>query len=326
MKIEQRTWVEKHRPEKLDDVVGNDRAINVLKDALDDDFTDHFLLSGPAGTGKTTSVQAFAREKYGDDWNSNLIELNASDDRGIDIVRNVIKNEAREAPTAGHDYKIIFLDEADSLTKDAQSALRRVMEQYSDQTVFFLSVNYLNKVIDPIQSRCSILPYNRLDDAEVEEILMNIIEREGMSYDEKAIEKIVEYVDGDGRNAVRNLQLSTVDGEVTLETLNLFDIHPDYKDIQEVIDHAVNGRLDQAIDMSHSEIIPDVIDYSKLCRDLMSIIRYNDTIHDDVRWFLISRIGQLEVNIVEGASPEVQVNSFLAESPVAQNSSIPNYQ
>ncbi|MFW6265549.1 MAG: AAA family ATPase, partial [Halanaeroarchaeum sp.] len=149
----QEIWVEKYRPERLADVVGHEDIIDRVESYVARDDLPHLLFSGPAGTGKTATASAIAKELYGDDWRENFLELNASDERGIDVVRDRIKNFAR-ASFGGYNYRIIFLDEADALTSDAQSALRRTMEQFSNNTRFILSCNYSSKIIDPIQSRC----------------------------------------------------------------------------------------------------------------------------------------------------------------------------
>ena len=151
-------WIEKYRPRSLSQIVGQEAITSRLKGYVEKKDLPHLLFSGPAGVGKTTSSVAIAQEIYGEKWKENFLELNASDERGIDVVRNRIKNFARSS-FGKYDYKIIFLDEADSLTKDAQSALRRTMEQFSHNTRFILSCNYSNRIIDPIQSRCAVFRF-----------------------------------------------------------------------------------------------------------------------------------------------------------------------
>jgi DNA polymerase III gamma/tau subunit len=145
-------WTEKHRPDTLSEVVGQENIVDRLEAFVENDEVPHMLFAGPAGTGKTTSAIALAKDLYGDEWKQNFMETNASDERGIDVVREKIKNFAR-TKSIGADYKIIFLDEADALTSDAQQALRRTMEQFSDNCRFILSCNYSSKIIDPIQSK-----------------------------------------------------------------------------------------------------------------------------------------------------------------------------
>ena len=324
--IEERVWTEAYRPDSLDEVIGNERQVDTLKGWVDDSRVPNVLLEGPAGVGKTASARAFAKEVFGDSWKSNFIDFNASTDRGIDVVRNDIKNAARQAPAAGYEYKIIFLDESDSMSRDGMSALRRTMEQFSDQTVFFLSVNYKSKLIDPIQSRCSVLSFSRLSDSNISNILYNIIGEEGIDYEEEAVEEIVDYVRGDARRAVNTLQMSTTDQELTEESINFANTQADREDIQEMVNFAVNGDIEKAMDMNVETIIPSVTDYGRFCQDLLYAIRNDNKVKDDVRWYLISKVASLETDIMQGANPEVQINAFLAEVPVAQYSSIPQYE
>ncbi len=323
--IEKRILTEKYRPSSLDEVVGNSENTEMLKSYVNDDRVPNILFEGPAGVGKTASAQAFAREVFGSTWKSNFIDFNASDDRGIDVVRDDIKTAARQA-AVGHEYKIIFLDEVDSTTKDAQSALRRTMERFSDQTAFFLSCNYKNKLIDPIQSRCTVLSYNRLSDDEIRTIIERVLTGEDIDASEESIEKIIEYVDGDARRALNSIQSSTRDDEINLETLAFPQIRVTREEISEVVELSVNSRMEEAMDRINGEIIPEITDYGGFCRDLLFAIKTNENINNDVRWFLMGQVGELERNMMEGASPEVQINSFIAKIPVAQYSSISNYE
>ena len=150
--VKEGIWIEKYRPRSLSQIVGQEAITSRLKGYVEKKDLPHLLFSGPAGVGKTTSSVAIAQEIYGEGWKENFLELNASDERGIDVVRNRIKNFARSS-FGKYDYKIIFLDEADSLTKDAQSALRRTMEQFSHNTRFILSCNYSNRIIS-FAKRC----------------------------------------------------------------------------------------------------------------------------------------------------------------------------
>lgn len=325
MSLEDAVWAERHRPETLDEVIGQEEQIDRVKKWVDDDSMPHLLLHGPAGTGKTATAVAFAREKYGDDWRSNLIQLNASDDRGIDVVRDEIKKVAQQSASAGHSYKIIYLDEADQLTKDAQAALRRVMEQYSDQTRFILSCNYVNKLIDPIQSRCTPLPFRRLDDSEIGELLERILEAEGVEYEESAVEKIIQYVSGDARRAVQTLQTSVRDGELTEEVIDVVGGQVEDEVVEEMVSNAMNGQMEDAHELVVEEVLPNVTDYSQFVGTLMKKIQYSDDMERDVRFYALSQLGELERNIMEGANPHVQLNSYLSSLPVVRYSSIPQY-
>ena len=324
--IENRVWTEAHRPDTLDEVIGNEQQVSVLKDYVDKEGMPNILLEGPAGTGKTASARAFAQDVFGDSWRSNFIDFNASDNRGIDIVRNSIKDSAKEAPAMGFDYKIIFLDECGNLTQSAQSALRRIMENYSDQTVFFLSCNYKNKLIDPIQSRCVPLSFNRLSDSEINQIIYNIISGEDIEYEEDAVDMIIEYVQGDARRAVNTLQASVTNGELTQDGINFANTQASREDIQSVINLAVNGEMKEAMDTNMTQIVPEITDYGKFCKDLVYAIRNDGKINEDIRWYLISEVGKLEQAILDGANPEVQINSYIAKIPTVQYSSMSNYE
>ena len=168
-------WIEKYRPKTLDDVAGQQAIIERLKAYAKTKNVPHLIFAGPAGTGKTTSALALAREVFGEEtWKQNFHELNASDERGIGIVRGKIKDFARTAPIGNTAFKIIFLDEADSLTPEAQAALRRTIEKYSHICRFILSVNYSSKIIEPIQSRCTVFRFGPIKPEAIKKYIRKI--------------------------------------------------------------------------------------------------------------------------------------------------------
>ncbi|KAG5366889.1 Replication factor C subunit 2 [Yarrowia sp. B02] len=220
-------WVEKYRPKSLDDVSSQDHAVTVLKRTLGSANLPHMLFYGPPGTGKTSTVLALAKELYGPElMKDRVLELNASDERGIAIVRDSIKNFAAQKVVAPKDhiaekypcppFKIIILDEADSMTTDAQSALRRTMETYSAQTRFCLICNYVTRIIDPLASRCSKFRFRLLDGNDALARLQHVSDAENLSVEDGVLEKILEVANGDLRRAITILQsCSRLRGENT---------------------------------------------------------------------------------------------------------------
>ena len=198
-------WVEKYRPTKIDDIVGNKDAVDRLTAIASTGNLPNLIFTGPPGIGKTTSVLC-PHALLGPSYKDAVLELNASDDRGIDAVRNKIKMFAQKKVTPPGRHKIILLDEADSMTSAAQQALRRTMELYSSTTRFALACNASEKIIEPIQSRCAIVRFTRLSDQEVLERIVKVVEREEVPYVPDGLEAVAFTADGDMRQALNNLQ------------------------------------------------------------------------------------------------------------------------
>ncbi|MGB9636580.1 MAG: replication factor C small subunit, partial [Thermoplasmata archaeon] len=211
-------WVEKYRPGKLDEVIGQEKIVSKLKGYVSARSMPHLLFAGPPGTGKTTCALAFVKELFGENWQNNFIELNASDERGIPVVRGKIKEFARITPVGSISFKVIFLDEADALTPDAQSALRRTMEMYSRVCRFILSCNYSSKIIEPIQSRCAVFRFVPVSKNLIIARLKEIAEKEKLKIDDDALESIAYLSNGDVRRAINILQTcSATEEKITME-------------------------------------------------------------------------------------------------------------
>lgn len=204
------SWVEKYRPEKLDEVSAQTNVIKSLKSAMITKNIPHLIFFGPSGCGKTSTILALSKELFGsENYSDRIIELNASDERGINVIREKIKTYAKQAVKDIKDappWKIIILDEADTMTSDSQFALRRIMEQYSKITRFCIICNYHNKIIDPIISRCSLFRFKPIESNEIIGKLQYICEKEKFNCEEKLLEKIVSICRGDLRKAINLLQ------------------------------------------------------------------------------------------------------------------------
>ncbi|MFW5919199.1 MAG: replication factor C small subunit [Halanaeroarchaeum sp.] len=274
--------------------------------------THNYVAGGvPTVMHNTATASAIAKELYGDDWRENFLELNASDERGIDVVRDRIKNFARSS-FGGYNYRIIFLDEADALTSDAQSALRRTMEQFSNNTRFILSCNYSSQIIDPIQSRCAVFRFTALDDDAVAGRIEDIADEEGIEYTEAGIDALVYAADGDMRRAINALQAAAATGEVVdEETVYAITSTARPEEIREMITSAIEGdfpaaraRLDELVS-ERGLAGGDIID--QLHRSV-----WDFDIDDETAVFLMDRLGEADYRISTGANERVQLEALLA--------------
>lgn len=230
--------------------MGNEETVERLKIIARAGNMPHLIISGMPGIGKTTSVLCLARALLGPAYKEAVLELNASDERGIDVVRSRIKGFAQKKVTLPPGrQKIVILDEADSMTAGAQQALRRTMEIYSSTTRFAFACNQSNKIIEPLQSRCAILRYSRLTDAQVVKRLMEIILAEKVEHSEEGIAALVFSAEGDMRQAINNLQ-STVAGFGFVSGNNVFRVvdSPHPIAVQAMIKACHQGKIDDALE------------------------------------------------------------------------------
>ena len=304
-------WLEKYRPQTLDEVVGQDTIVERLKSYVERDDLSHMLFAGPAGVGKTTSAIAIARELYGENWEENFLELNASDERGIDVVRDRVKSFARTS-FGGHGYRIIFLDEADALTSDAQSALRRTMEQFSNNVRFILSCNYSSQIIDPIQSRCAVFRFAPLPDEAVEQQVRTIATAEGIEVTDDGVEALVYVAGGDMRAAINGLQAAAVTGAVVDEEA-VFEITSTARpeDIQEMVTLALDGDFTAARSKLDRLLTEEGIAGGDVIDQLHRSV-WEFELEDEAAVRLLDRIGEADYRITEGANERIQLEALLA--------------
>jgi len=305
-------WVEKYRPKTLKDIVGNEGMIERFIYFAKEGNIPNLIISGPPGCGKTTSVWALARDMLGPLAKEACLELNASDERGIDVVRDRIKRFAATKITLPPGkHKIIILDEADSMTEGAQQALRRIMEVYSSTTRFAFACNQPDKIIEPLQSRCAIVKYGRLTDEQVLRRMLYVSEEEKFKYDKEGLNAILYTAQGDMRQALNNMQC-TVASYGKLTKTAVFKVcdepHPDK--MRSMFDHCVDGRVMEAF-----EILDGLYRLGYSIDDLMgSLFKTAKTIDipEILRIEFIMEIGRCHALIVQGVSTRLQMAGLVA--------------
>ncbi len=305
-------WVEKYRPQKLNEIKGQEEITERLQKFVQNDSVPHLLFAGPPGNGKTTAALSVAKELYGEKWRQNFLELNASDERGIDTIRNRVKDYARTRPVGEASYKIIYLDEADALTSEAQQALRRTMEMYSDTCRFILACNYSSKIIEPIQSRCAVFRFKRLSDEDVKKVLKRIGKEENLKLRDDGIEAIIYVSEGDMRQAINVLQAAAaLEEEIDEDIIYQVSATASPGEVKEMIKLAFNGDYEDA-----REKLMDLIINQGLAGDdvLQQIHReiYKMDIPEPMKVKLVDKIGEYDFRLVEGANERIQLEAALA--------------
>ncbi|MBP5082729.1 MAG: replication factor C small subunit [Methanomicrobium sp.] len=306
-------WIEKYRPATLNDVVGQREIVERLKNYVGAQSLPHLLFTGTAGIGKTTSAVALAREFFGENWQVNFRELNASDERGIDVVRNQIKQFARTAPIGNATFKILFLDEADALTNDAQSALRRTMENYAHTCRFILSCNYSSKIIDPIQSRCAIYRFKPLDREAITEELKRIAKNEGLTISEAAMDAIIYVAQGDMRKAINALQGAAIINADISEDM-IYEITSTAKpdEILELLHIILKGNFEAAENTLNELTVKRGIAPNELINQFYRTLVNDTTLDRRLKVELISHLGEADFRISEGADQNIQMEALMA--------------
>ena len=305
-------WVEKYRPQKTSELVNQKEIIGSINSMLKNQAElPHLLFSGSAGVGKTTAALCVSREILGEHWRDYTLELNASDERGINMVRERVKKFSR---FAGLDteipFKIIILDEADEMTTDAQTALRRIIEDTAKICRFILIANNLSKIIEPIQSRCVVFKFTKISTKEILSQLKSISKKEKIKTDEKGLNTISDYTGGDLRHAINILQAAASSGSVTESTVKSVVGLTKTKDVQDVLKLALNGKVSD----SRDKMIELIKVYGMSETDFLKYITqavFNSKPNNLEG--MLEIIAKYDYRVLVGANPEIQLSALLAE-------------
>lgn len=315
--MEATIWTEKYRPKSFDDIKGQDPIVARIRAFVEQKNMPHVLFVGPAGIGKTSLSLVIAKQLFGEHWKENLLELNASDERGIDVVRVKVKDFARTKSIGDVPFKIIYLDECDALTKEAQQALRRTMENYTQSCRFILSANYSSKILDPIQSRCAIFRFRPLAKEHIFTLIDKIAKEEGLTIHLDAKEALFEVAGGDCRRLENIMQsCASVTKNITKETVFSLASVADPKEIFTTLEHALKGKFEEARKL----LLNTMLKYSMSGLDIIKQIQreiWNLPIDNRAKVALVDKCGEIEFRMVEGADEYIQLEAFLAHVLVA---------
>jgi replication factor C small subunit len=310
-------WTEKYRPRSFDGIVGQDDIVKKVQNLVRSLNIPHMMFAGPAGTGKSTLALIVVRDLFGLNWKENYLELNASDERGIDVVRQKVKDFARTKSIGDVPFKVVFLDEADALTKEAQQALRRTMENFTSTCRFIMSCNYSSKIIDPIQSRCAIFRFKLLERKDIEKIIKKIAESENLQISDKTIETLYEGSEGDCRRVINLLQASaSISPCITAELVDTLISSAKPADIKIVLEYALSGDFIKAKEKLLDVMLKESISGTDIIKSIQKEI-WNLQIDDELKVRLTEKTGEVEFRLVEGSDEFVQLEALLASFVLA---------
>jgi len=306
-------WTEKYRPGTLDDMVNQKEIVERLKSFVEARNIPHCIFAGPPGTGKTTAALCLAHDLYGATYREYLMELNASDERGINVVRETVKTFARTRSIGQISFKILILDEADNMTSDAQQALRRTMERYTETARFILIANYSGKIIEPIQSRCAPFRFTYLPREDLVNRVRDICEKESVQIMEEGIHAVLEVSEGDLRRTINILQAAAslgkaIDAETVYSVLGKANPY----DVREMLKLAMNGDFVGARDKLREMILKYGLAGSDIVKTIHTeIFRLNMPEKWKVK--LADVVGEIDFRLIQGSSEEIQLSALLAK-------------
>lgn len=307
-------WTEKYRPKEFSEVKGQSHVVSKIEAFVKEGNMPHVLFAGPAGIGKTTLSLVIARQMFGDSWESNFLELNASDERGIDVVRVKVKDFARTRALGDVPFKIIYLDECDALTKEAQQALRRTMENYTATCRFILSCNYSSKIIDPIQSRCAVFKFKPLNKEDVFEVINMVAKEEGLTISDSVKNTIFEASGGDVRRVQNILQSSaTFSKEIKEEDVLSIASLARPKELDMVFDYCVKKDFLS----SRKKLLDIMLEYGLSGLDMIIQLQKEvwkiEALSNNQKLNFVKDCGEVEFHLIEGSDEVIQLEALLAK-------------
>jgi replication factor C small subunit len=305
-------WTEKYRPKSLKEMVNQKEIVERLESFVKTRNTPHCIFAGPPGTGKTTAALCLARDLYGEGYREHFMELNASDERGINVVRETVKTFARIRSIGEIPFKILILDEADNMTRDAQQALRRTMERFTETCRFILIANYSGKIIEPIQSRCAPFRFSYLKREDHDAHLRQISNHENVQLTDEGLDAIYDAFGGDLRRAINSLQAAASLGRsIDDETVYSVIGRANPMDIREMITTAMKGDFVSARKQLRDMILKYGVAGSDIIRQIHIEI-FRSQLPENWKVKLADVVGEIDFRLTQGADEEVQLSALLA--------------
>jgi len=311
--MESTIWTEKYRPKDFSEIKGQQEIVKRVKAFVDLKNMPHLLFTGPAGVGKSTLALVIVKKTFKESWHQNFLELNASDERGIDVIRNKVKDFARTKAIGEVPFKIIFLDECDALTREAQQSLRRTMENYTQTCRFILSCNYSSKIIDPIQSRCAMFRFKPLGKKEIFFVVDKIEKEEKLKINEKAKEALYNICEGDARKLENILQSSAaISKDINEEMIYSMASVAKPKEIKNALNLALQNKFVEA----RRELLNLMLNYGLSGIDVIKQIQKEILgleIDGKKKMILMEKCGETEFRMTEGSDEFVQLEALLSQ-------------